>query len=388
MRVVHLGKYYPPSAGGIESHTQTLARELAELGSEVRVLVVNHADRAGTDVTFDRFARTPDRIDTDGPVQVLRVGRLACVAKLDLPPGLPRMLSRLHHDRPDVWHLHTPNATMMLAVAADRRIRPLVVTHHSDIIKQRFLKHPLRLLERAVYDRAKRILTDSPPYAEGSDSLARYTAKVEPLPLGIDLEPFAHPSPAALAHAERVRAEYPGPVWVSCGRLVYYKALDIALHALKRVPGTLIVIGTGPMLDAWQGLAKTLGVSDRVVWRGRASADELVGTLHAATAFWFPSNARSEGFGLVQVEAMASGTPVLNAAVPHSGVSWVSRHEQTGLTVPLNDPAGFAAAARRLLDEPGLRERLSVEARKQAGERFTARRMAEDCLGVYRRVLC
>ena len=150
--------------------------------------------------------------------------------------------------------------------------------------------------------------------------LAKYPSKVVALPLGIELQPFANPSAAALVHTRQLRAASAGPIWVSAGRLVYYKALDVAMRALKELPGTLHIIGTGPMEPAWRSLAASLGVADRVVWRGRVSDDELVGTYRAATALWFPSNERSEGFGLVQVEAMACGCPVVNANIPHSGV--------------------------------------------------------------------
>src|SRR5439155_27360750 len=115
-------------------------------------------------------------------------------------------------------------------------------------------------------------------------------------------------------------------------------------RALARVPGRLLVIGEGPALAGLRRLAAARGVADRVVWRGHVGEDELVGAYHAATALWFPSNARSEGFGLVQVEAMASGCPVINTAVPASGVAWVCRHEETGLTVPVGDAAALAAA--------------------------------------------
>jgi glycosyltransferase involved in cell wall biosynthesis len=182
------------------------------------------------------------------------------------------------------------------------------------------------------------------------------------------------------------RREHPGPIWVSVGRPVYYKALDVALAALREVPGTFVVIGTGPLEGKWRAMAAELGVADRVVWHGRASDDELVGAYHAATAHWFPSNARSEAFGLAQVEAMASGCPVINANIPHSGVPWVSRHGETGLTVPVNDAPAFAAAARRLLDESGLRDRLAAEARRQAAERFDHRAMAARSLAIYEEV--
>ncbi len=386
VKVVHLGKYYPPAPGGIEAHTRTLALAQAELGADVHVVVVNHAAN-GRDATFRTFARTPDAEDRDGPVRVLRAGRLACVAKLDLAPALARLLRKELRDPPDVWHLHAPNVTLMFALLAHPRIRPLVVTHHSDIVRQRFLRHAVRNVEHAIYRRASRILTTSPAYLDGSETLARFRDKVEPLPLGTDLTPYLDLSPAALLHAEKLRRELPGPIWVSAGRLVYYKALDVGLRALRDVPGTLLVIGTGPMAERWQQQARELGVADRVVWAGHATDDELAGAYRAATALWFPSNARSEGFGLVQVEAMASGCPVVNTAIPHSGVAWVCRHEEAGLTVPVNDTTAFAAAARRLLDEPGLRDRLGAEARRQAIERFGHRVMAERSLAIYQAVI-
>lgn len=383
MRVIHLGKYYPPATGGIETHTGTLCRSLAELGVDVRVVVVNHLDPAGRDVTFRGLARTRSRQDQDGPVRIWRVGRLANVAKLDLTPGLPRLLQTLRRDPPDVWHLHTPNITMMLALAAMRLEQPLVITHHSDIVRQRVLRHAVRPLEKLIYNRAARVLPTSAAYAEGSDLLRRMLHKVTPLPLGIDLAPFQHPSPGALQYASDLKARYGEPLWLSVGRLIYYKALDVAFAALKQVPGKLLIIGTGPMEAEWKARAASLGVADRVVWLGRTTHEELIGAYRAATAYWFPSNARAEGFGLVQVEAMAAGCPVINTAIPASGVAWVSPHEVSGLTVPVNDAAAFAAAARRLLAEPGLQARLAAGAQARAVAEFDQRLMARRCREIY-----
>jgi rhamnosyl/mannosyltransferase len=387
LRVVHLGKYYPPSPGGIEGHTRTLARTQAELGAGVCVVVVNHAAADGRDATFERFTPTPPAEEADGPVRVVRVGRWANVAKLDVVAGLPGVLRRLLRDPPDVWHLHTPNVTMMLAVLAAPRVRPLVVTHHSDIVRQRLLKYVVRPVEHAVYRRAVRILPTSPAYAEGSELLRRFTRKVAPLPLGIDLAPFGSPTSAALGHAEKFRERFGSPLWLCVGRLIYYKGLHVALEALRGVPGKLVVIGTGPLDGELRRRAAELGVADRVVWYGHASEDELVGAYHVATALWFPSVARSEGFGLVQVEAMAAGCPVVNTAIPGSGVSWVCRHEQEGLTAVVNDATGFAAAANRLLAEPGLRERLSAGGRARAAAEFERRVMAERSLAIYHEVV-
>src|SRR5205823_10541611 len=87
------------------------------------------------------------------------------------------------------------------------------------------------------------------------------------------------------------------------------------------------------------------------------------------------------------VEAMASGCPVINTAIPSSGVAWVSRHEETGLTVPMNDPVALARAANRLAGEPGLRERLSAAARRRACRQFDPGQMAQRSLKIYRSIL-
>jgi rhamnosyl/mannosyltransferase len=170
--------------------------------------------------------------------------------------------------------------------------------------------------------------------------------------------------------------------------MVYYKGFLNAVRALTEVPGTLVLVGDGPDRPALEAEAARLGVSDRVVFPGKLPhALDLVPYYLAADAFWFPSNARSEAFGLVQVEAMATGCPVINTEIPHSGVAWVSPHEQTGLTVPVNDPSALASAARRLVEEPGLRARLASSARARAIEEFSDRVMAERSLAIYRQVL-
>jgi rhamnosyl/mannosyltransferase len=386
LNICHLGKYYPPAPGGIETHVQTLARAQAALGANVRVVCTNHADGSGQDVTHRRGA-TPTVDEQDGAVRVTRMGRRMTVARFDVIPTLPQLLKDLQQSEIDVIHLHTPNPTMLLTVAALRLTVPLVITHHSDIVRQRVLRHFMSPFERLAYSRATTIFTDSDDYMRGSTVLQRYLPKVVALPLGLPLQDWINPSPKAIEHAARLRAEYGQPLWLAVGRCVYYKGFDVALEALRHVPGRLMVIGHGPLQKELQSFAQRLGVSERVVWRGYADQDELCGAYHAATAFWFPSNARSEAFGLVQVEAMASECPVINTEIPGSGVAWVSLHDVSGLTTKVNDAAGFAAAANRLLSEPGLRARLATGALERAKAEFDHMQMAERSLDLYRRAL-
>jgi rhamnosyl/mannosyltransferase len=387
LRVCHLGKFYPPASGGMETHVRTLARTQAELGAAVRVLCVNHRTSGGQDVTWDSFTPTETVEDWDGPVRVVRLGRQASLARFEFCFRLPEVLRRLGRQGVDLFHLHTPNPTMLLALAASRSRLPLVVTHHSDVVRQQRLARVLRPFENLVYRRAGAVLATSPLYVEGSELLQAFRSKLQVLPFGIDLNPFLTPSPTALAMRERLLAEHGQPLWLTVGRLVYYKGLEHAVRALVAVPGKLLVVGDGPLRRELHELARRALVADRVVWLPRLNDDELVGAYHAATALWFPSNARSEAFGLVQAEALASGCPVINTNIPGSGVAWVSRHEESGLTVPVDDPAALATAAHRILWEPGLRDRLSQAGRRRAGVEFDRRVMGQRSLQLYRGVL-
>lgn len=377
-KIIHLSKYYPPNTGGIETHVQTLARAQADLGADVSVLCVNGCDRNG------HPALTTETIEErDENVQIMRVGRLTSLARFDVCPELYSLVNRFVN-QPDVTiHVHTPNPTMLTALMALKLNKNLIVTHHSDIIKQRILKYAVRPIEHLVYQQASSILTTSFAYIQGSKFLKLYLDKLSYLPLGLDCSSYLNPSSGAIEYANSLRKQYPNPLWLCVGRLVPYKALHVAIDALKSLPGTLMMIGTGVLEKQLKQQARKLGVENRIVWHGYANSDQLVGAYHAATALLFPSNLRSEGFGMVQVEAMASGCPVINTDIPGSGVSWVCRHEKEGLTVPRNDSTALAQAALRLLKEPSLRDRLSQAGRDRARQEFGHLTMAQRSFEIY-----
>ncbi len=327
LRICHLGKYYPPAPGG------------------------------------------------DGKVVVVRFRRLGAAAKIDLCPSL---LSRLAAVDADVLHVHVPNPTMILAVLLAKPQPPIVVTYQSDYVRQRIRALLFRPLERWFYRKVDKILATTPAYIAGSPFLRSQTERLIILPLGIDSRPFLEPT-------ARIRQQYQGPLGLACGRLVYYKGLVHAIRALARVRGTLLIVGDGPERARLEAEAVGLGLDRRAIFLGTVSS--VIPYYHAVHALWFPSNARSEAYGLVQLEAMASGCPVINTAIPDSGVTWVSRHMETGLTVPMNDAGALADAARRLLVEPGLRDRLAAAARARAMQEFDHRVMAQRCLAIYRNIL-
>ncbi|HEY9652228.1 MAG TPA: glycosyltransferase, partial [Coleofasciculaceae cyanobacterium] len=217
--------------GGIETHVQTLARAQADLGADVRVFCVN-----GLDKKKGQSLRTQTVEALDENVRVTSLGRIFSFARFDICPDLLTRLEGLVDQPNTILHVHTPNPTMLTALMMLRPRTPVVITHHSDIIKQRLLKYAFRPVEHLVYRQASRILTTSTEYIEGSKFLRLYKHRLSSLPLGLECSRYRQPSPAAHSYARRLQETYRGPLWLTVGRLVYYKALDVAIEALKFVP--------------------------------------------------------------------------------------------------------------------------------------------------------
>ena len=201
-------------------------------------------------------------------------------------------------------------------------------------------------------------------------------------PFGIALEAFDRCDPQSIA---AVRQQYGDRIIVSVGRLVYYKGFEYLIRAMTEVQGKLLIIGDGPLRNRLRELVSELGLGDRVHFLGRVSHETLVACYHSSVAFVLPSVARSEAFGIVQIEAMAAGIPVVNTQLD-SGVPFVSVHEKTGLTVPPGDPHALAGAINRLLADKNLAESLGKAAGQRARQEFSLQTMVSKTLALYEAV--
>ena len=278
LKICHLGKYYPPAAGGIETHVQTLARAQVSLGMEVRVICADHRKGSARPSELPAVCE-----ELDAGVRVTRCAQRMSFNRLDICPALPGILRRLVDESPDVVHLHTSQSFDAARTGGLSRPEiPLVITHHSDIIRQRVLKFALRPFERLVYRRAARVQTTSLVYRHGSTFLKRYADRLEVLPLGLDLQPFAQPNAAARAFTQQLQTAISGPIWLMVGRLVYYKAVHVAIRALAHVPGTLVIVGAGPLEQELKAFAAKVGVQNRISWQGFVTRDQLIGAYHSA----------------------------------------------------------------------------------------------------------
>jgi rhamnosyl/mannosyltransferase len=163
---------------------------------------------------------------------------------------------------------------------------------------------------------------------------------------------------------------------------VYYKGLEVLVDAMAANAGTLMLVGEGPLETDIRRRAAERGLRDRVQIVSRVAAADLPAYYHAADIFVLPSTAITETFGVVQIEAMAAGRPVISTNLP-TGVPWVNQDGVSGLVVPSGDGGALGDAIRRLASDAELRGRLGAGARARAAAMFSR----EAMVGAFRHVV-
>jgi glycosyltransferase involved in cell wall biosynthesis len=351
MRILHAAKFYPPVLGGMETVVQSLCDRTAGEW-DVRAVVANESRQTVEELR--------------GLVRVERAGALGRVASVPICPSLPMHLWR---EAADCVVLHEPNPIAGSALFLRTPARRLIIWHHSDLVRPWWAPHTYGRVQRALYRRADCVIVSNPVLADRSP-VVRHARRVAVIPIGIDLGRYRVLDAAGQARAAQLRAQAPGPRILFVGRFVYYKGLDVLIDAMTRCSGTLTLVGDGPLDGDLRAQVAALGLQGRVQFAGRASDDDLPAHYHASDVFVLPSIAETEAYGVVQIEAMASGVPVISTNLP-TGVPWVNQHRVTGLIVPPRDPAALADALRMLIDDAPLRRTLGANGRRRAEALFS-----------------
>ena len=363
--VLHIGKFYRPHLGGIETHVEALCQGLRK-SMDVRVLVASNT-------------RYHEESTIDG-IPITRVHVPVTIAGAPICPG---MVWHIRKKRPDIIHLHLPNPTGVLAVLASGYRGRVVVTWHSDIVRQRRLARLYLPIERILLNRCPTIVASSPAYIASSPVLREHADRCRSIPFGIDAEKF-DVRQVDQALLRELRRRFGPRMILSVGRLVYYKGIQFLIQAMAKVNAKLVIIGEGPMRPSLEQEVAALGIADRVIFLGRVH-DNLTTYFHAADVFALPSCERSEAFGIVQLEAMAAGKPVINTQID-SGVPYVSLDGITGITVQPRNSAAMATALNRLFDDPELRERMGHAGRHRVQTEFNLELMVRRTMDIYEQV--
>jgi len=376
MKVLMALDYYRPNISGLTLYVESLAKGLAARGHSVTVLTHAHA------------ADLPPE-ENDAGVRVIRSPVLARAGKALISPAI-LAAARRELKGADVFHLHSPLVgAVPLALAGRSRRVPIVVTYHCDLkpppgVVQRVIETLARGSQAFALERAHTIVTYTEDYARNTPSLAKRISRVRWI-----LPPVVEPRDTGRSE-EDVRARYGirgMPVLLFLGRFAEEKGLPHLLNALpmirRRFPEIGLVLAGEkdrvPGERIGERLAPLLAdPSSRVVATGAVPPDEIADLFTVADLLVLPSTNSTESFGLVQVEAMLRGVPVVASDLP--GVRQPVRITGMGEIAPIGDADGLARQIVRVLDAPESYRRPAGEIRS----RFSMERTLSEYEEVYR----
>jgi len=351
MRILHIGKYYPPFAGGIENFLTDLIQAQVSQGLQVATLVHDH------DIQWQRFFASVESETQANPY----IYRVPSYGRLLYAPMSPQFLVWMQRTikiyQPDVLHFHLPNTSALwaLMLPAARRI-PWVLHWHSDVISSidnrvAIAYRAYRPFEQAMLRQAQAVITTSPPYLTSSIALQDWQQKTCVIPLGIATQRLPEPTEIALTWAQQQWQPQLQRI-LHIGRLTYYKGQKILIEALQRNPqAQLLIVGKGELQTELAQLIQQHQLQSRVKLLGFCDNEQLHALLSSCDVFCLPSLERTEAFGVVLMEAMRYAKPVIASQVEGSGMGWVVDDEKTGLLVKPNDVDSLVYAMQQLANQ-------------------------------------
>lgn len=360
---------FSPVRGGIENHVHGLMAGLDDRAA-LHGIVSHTESRTSQEEVFTSTKLT-------------RLARYATLLSTPVCPGIFRELSR---SDADLYHLHSPNPFFELAYLATAPRGPLVVTHHSDVIRQRFGNMVYKSLYRRILRRASAIIVSSRAYAEHSEVLGDFLEKVVEIPMGVDADHCGEMC-SEVTGTETNPTQGQAPYVLAVGRLVYYKGFEYLIRSMCLHSLPTVIVGNGPLEKKLWSLARSLGVADRLQILSKVDDDALKILLHRCVALILPSTAKSEAFGISQLEAMIHGRPVITTNLPESGVPFVQVQGKTGLLVSPGSAEEIAEAITLLSTRPALATQMGRAGRERVLAHYTTRHVVERTWKVYELVL-
>lgn len=366
MRILHVGKYYPPYKGGIENFMRDLLRAQKAMGLSVRALVHDH------------IPGRPTQVFNDAGIKIIRASLITQRLYTPISLAFPRLLREcIRRFEPDLLHLHLPNPSVFWNLVMPEACNiPWIVQWQSDVVPStidRRLQTGYRCyrpFEQALLHRTSRIIVASEAYLKFSEPLKPWQSKCRIIPLGVD--PGRLPWPNENNVEEASASWKPGKLKVlAVGRLTYYKGFDVLIKAVAQSPGVSAqIVGEGELRSELNKTLEQMGLQDRVFLRGEIP-DELLQALFATCdVVCLPSLERTEAFGVVLVEAMRYGRVVVASDIPGSGVGWVVKNGESGFLVPPGDEDALRFIFQHLIKKPEVLNESGEKGTKRFDERF------------------
>jgi len=398
LRVLQVNKLYYPVTGGIERVVQQIAEGL-NARTDMKVLVCKEKGIGGAENVNN--------------VEVHRAGSFGVLFSLPISFSFFWKLRKLSKDR-DILHFHMPFPLGDLAylLMLSRWYQgKIVVWWHSDIVRQKRMMVLYRPLMNRFLKRADVIIAATKGHIEGSSYLKPYEEKCRIIPFGVDKviaenakrwmeeqhradgssikERRFTSDESSYTHSEyeikqrREKTTGNRVRFLFVGRLVYYKGCKVLIEAFQSVrDAELVMVGSGELYDELNQIVKNKGMESSVTFLGNITDEALTKEFQKCDVFVLPSIFKSEAFGLVQLEAMVYGKPVINTKLP-SGVPYVSLHRQTGLTVEPENTQELAKAMQWMVDHEKERLVMGEKARERVLQEFQMDQMLDKVMEVY-----
>ena len=343
IKLIEINKLYHPWIGGVESHVKDISEFLSQDESfHTSVICCNTKFKTETTTIFGTSVTK--------------------YASLGILFSLPISLSfiwNFKHQNADILHFHLPNPLAVIAYFLCRPKGKIVITWHSDIIKQKIALKLYKYLIHWFLKKASQIITTSSNLSESSEFIQPFKNKTTIIPLGID------PNEYTSSLQQPIKNKY----CLFIGRLVYYKGVIELIQAIETTPITCVMIGDGPLLNTIKKKAATLIESKKLIILPPQKKETLNQYIKHCEFLVLPSTEPSEAFGIVQLEAMIFKRPVISTNLP-TGVPFVNKHNITGLIVPPKNIVDLRQAMVKLWNDDSLKIKFGENAYNRVMTQF------------------
>ena len=367
MKVLQVGKFYPIK-GGVEKVMYDLAVNLSSQNCSCDMLCV---------ALDNKFKIIPIANNAN----IYAVKHYGKYASTYISFDLIRWL-RKNHSNYNIIHIHHPDPMAALALWLSGYKGKVYLHWHSDIIKQKLLLKLFAPLQTYLIKRAVKVIGTTPTYIKDSKFLKDYLDKSLYVPIGINPKEYE----ANEEQVQSIKSKFQNKKIVfSLGRFVYYKGFDYLIKSAQFLnDNTVIVIGgTGKLFQECKELIESLNLQHKVFLLGYLKDAEVPNYFAACDIYCLSSIEKSEAFGIVLIEAMLFGKPIVSTNIVGSGVSWVNQHNETGIVVPPSNANSIATAINTILGDNILYQNFSKSAKRRFENNFTVQTMVKNVMDIY-----
>ncbi|RMH81389.1 MAG: glycosyltransferase [Acidobacteria bacterium] len=372
-RVLQLGKHYPPFIGGTEKVIKLFTEKLNYMGVRCDVLCSND--------------KPYYEEKSYGNYKVMKIPSYFRILSTTVSPGMVLKLKEIQNNY-DIIHIHMPDPMANVATFLTKPKGRIVMHWHMDIARYRGLLHLYKPFLIWLFRRADVVIVSSKSLREESEFSKYMEGKARILPLPINRKELMETQEDMEYASYLKKISNDRKIILSVGRLVYYKGFDTLIKSARYLPSYCVVfiVGDGPMKKQLSDMIVKYNLENKVFMLGKLNINQLVTCYKLCDVFCLPSKYKTEAFGLVQVEAMVFGKPIVSTKLQASGTCEVNIDKETGLCVKPDEPTALAEALLKIIDNKELYKYFSERARERA-KFFDVDNVTNKLMKIYKEIL-